>query len=160
MSHTFYTAMLLAVTLLAGCKTQQADPPSAGSPAGTARSAPGPAPALPAPSPSTSAAPATTLGTPAETHARNMAAIQQLSNTLTADATDCERLAVDLKGFIAENRPLVAMLAAAANWPSDDRQTGSDQATVAAVARNLHAAVVTCASTPSVAAAMKDVSGT
>jgi hypothetical protein len=61
--------------------------------------------------------------------------------------------------FVSENRPLVAMLVAAANWPSDDRQAGSDQATAAAVARKLHDAVATCASTSSVAAAMKGASG-
>jgi hypothetical protein len=88
-----------------------------------------------------------------------MAAVQHLADTLAADATDCEKLAVDLKGFIAENRPLVAMLVAAANWPTDDRQTGSDHATAAAVARKLHTATATCATTPSVVAAMKDLPG-
>jgi hypothetical protein len=160
MSRTFRTAMLVAMTLLAGCKTKQADPPSAAKPAGTARSSPGAMPALPDPPRPAPAAPAAAvLATPAETQARNMAAMQHLADTLAADATDCEKLAVDLKGFIAENRPLVAMLVAAANWPSDDRQTGSDHATAAAVARKLHTAVTTCAATSSVAAAMKDLPG-
>jgi len=156
MSRTFRTALLLAVTLVAGCKTKQADPPSAAKQAGTARSAPATTPALPDPAPSAPAAPAAAaMPSPAETQARNMAAMRSLADTLAADATDCEKLAVDLKGFITENRPLVAMLVAAANWPSDDRQAGSDQATAAAVARKLHDAVATCASTSSVAAAMK-----
>lgn len=160
MSRTFRTAMLLAVTLLAGCKTEQPDPPSAARPARTARSAPRVSPALPDPPRSApEAPPAVALGAPAETHARNMAAMQHLADTLTSDATDCDKLAVDLRGFIAENRPLVAMLVAAANWPSDARQAGSDHASAATVARQLHAAVVACAGTPGVASAMKDLSG-
>lgn len=161
MFRMFCTAMLPAMTLLAACKTQQAEPPPATRMASTARSAAAPAPALPAPPPADPAAPAdVALGSPAETQARNMAAMRHLAEALAADATDCEKLAVDLKGFIADYRPLVAMLVAAANWPSDDRQVGSDQATAAAVAHQLHSAVVTCASTSSVAAAMKGVSGT
>jgi hypothetical protein len=85
--------------------------------------------------------------------------MRHLADTLAADATDCEKLATDLQGFIAENRPLVAMLVAAANWPTDDRQNGSDYATAAAVARKLHSAVAVCGSTASVVAAMKDASG-
>jgi hypothetical protein len=156
MSRTHCTAMLMAMTLLAGCKTQRQDPPSAAKPAGTARSPAKATPALPDPPPSASAA---ALPPPAETQARNMAAMQHLADTLTADATDCEKLAVDLKGFVAENQPLVAMLVAAANWPTDDRATGSDYATAAAVARKLHTAMTTCAATSSVAAAMKGLPG-
>lgn len=159
MSRTFRTAMLLAVTLLAGCKTKQADPPPAARPTEAARSAPGAAPALPDPqSPSGAGAPAAPA-TPAEAQARNIAAMQHLADTLAADAQDCEKLAVDLKAFIAENRPLLAQLMAAANRPTDDAQSGANRAAAAAAARKLQTAMSTCAATSSVAAAMKDLPG-
>jgi hypothetical protein len=154
MSRTFRTAMLLAVTLLAGCKTKQADPPAARSTV-AARSAPGAAPALPDPPAPGAAAPAT----PAEAQARNIAAMQHLADTLAADARDCEKLAVDLKAFIAENRPVIAQLMAAASRPADDAPSGADHAAAVAAARKLQTAMSTCAATSSVAAAMKDLPG-
>jgi hypothetical protein len=157
MSRTFRTAMLLAVTLLAGCKAKQADPPPAARPTEAARRAPGAAPALPDPQApgSSAAAPAT----PAEAQARNLAAMQRLADTLAADAQDCEKLAVDLKAFIAENRPVLGQLMAAANRPTDDAPSGASHAAAATAARKLQTAMSTCAATSSVAAAMKDLPG-
>lgn len=157
MSRTFRTAMLLAVTLLAGCKTRPADPPAAARPTGATRSAPGAAPALPDPQAPSAAAPAAPPATPAEAQARNIAAMQHLADTLADDARDCEKLAVDLKAFIAENRPLLVQLMAAANRPTDDLPSGSNHAAAGAAARKLQTAMTTCAATSSVAAAMKDL---
>ena len=163
MSRTFRTAMLLAVTLLAGCKTKQADPPPSAKPTEAARSAPGTAPALPDPqtaSPAAPAAPAAAApATPTEVQTRNIAAMQHLADTLAGDAQDCEKLAVDLKAFIAENRAVLAQLMAAANRPIDDAPTGATRAAAADAARKLQTAMATCAATSSVAAAMKDLPG-
>jgi len=163
MSRTFRTAMLLAVTLLAGCKTKQADPPTAAKPAEAARSAPGAAPALPDPqaaSPAAPAAPAAAApATPAEVQVRNIAAMQHLADTLAGDAQDCEKLAVDLKAFIAENRAVLVQLMAAANRPGDAPPSAANHAAAAAAARKLQTAMATCAATASVAAAMKDLPG-
>jgi hypothetical protein len=161
MSRTFRTAMLLAAALLAGCKTRQADPPPAARPTEAARSAPGAAPALPDSQSSGPAAPApaSAPATPAEAQARNIAAMQHLADTLAGDAQDCEKLAVDLKAFIAENRAVLAQLMAAANRPIDDAPTGAPRAAAAAAARELQTAMATCGATSSVAAAMKDLPG-
>lgn len=156
MSRTFRTAMLLAVTLLAGCKTKPADPPAA-KPTEAARSAPGAPPALPDPQAPSAAAAAP--ATPAEAQAWNIAALQHLADTLADDAKDCEKLAVDLKAFIAGNRPLLAQLMAAANRPADDLPSGANHTAAAAAARKLQTAMSTCAATSSVAAAMKDLPG-
>ncbi|HEX3476902.1 MAG TPA: hypothetical protein VHT91_17880 [Kofleriaceae bacterium] len=158
MSRTFRTAMLLAAALLAGCKTKQADPPPAARPTEMARSAPGAPPALPD-SPAGTAAPAAAPATPAEAQARNIVAMQHLADTLADDAQDCEKVAVDLKAFIAENRAALAQLMAAANRPVDDAPTGANRAAAAAAARKLQTAMTTCAATSSVAAAMKDLPG-
>jgi hypothetical protein len=159
MSRTFRTAMLLAVTLLAGCKTKQADPPPAAKPTEAARSAPGATPALPDPPAASPAAPAAAPASPAEAQARNIAAMQHLADTLAGDAQDCEKLAVDLKAFIAENRAVLAQLMAAANRPADAAPSGASHAAAAAAARKLQTAMATCAATASVAAAMKDLPG-
>ena len=161
MSRTFRTAMLLAVTLLAGCKTKQADPPAA-RPTEAARSAPGASPALPdpqTPGPAAPSAAAAAPATPAEAQVRNIAAMQHLADTLAGDAQDCEKLAVDLKAFIAENRGVLTQLMTAANRPSDDAPSGANRAAASAAARKLQTAMATCAATASVAAAMKDLPG-
>jgi hypothetical protein len=159
---TMRPTTLLILALLAGCKTKQADPPAAAKPIEVARSAPGVAPALPdpqAPSTSAPAAPAAPPATPAEAQARNIAAMQHLADTLAGDAQDCEKLAVDLKAFIAENRAVLAQLMAAANRPTDDAPSGASHAAAVAAARKLQTAMTTCAATTSVAAAMKDLPG-
>jgi len=163
MSCTFRTAMLL-VTLLAGCKTRQADP-AASRPAEARRSAPGAAPALPDPSAPSGPASADPAQAEAQAQAqnaaqaRNIAALQHLADTLGDDARDCDKLAVDLKAFIAGNRALLAELMAAANRPSDDLPSGANHAAAAAAARKLQAAMASCVATSSVAAAMKDLPG-
>jgi pyruvate dehydrogenase E2 component (dihydrolipoamide acetyltransferase) len=160
MSRTFRTAMLLAVTVLAGCKARQADPAPAARPTEPARSGASTAtPALPDPKPAAPAAPAAPAPavTPAEAQARGVAAMQHLADTLAADAKDCEKLAVDLKAFIAENKPLLAQLIASANRPGDPQV--ADRAAAAAAARKLQTAMTTCAANSSVAAAMKDLPG-
>jgi hypothetical protein len=156
MSRTFRTAMLLAVALLAGCKTKQADPPPATRPTAAATSAPGAAPALPDPQTSPAAS-AAAPATATEAQTRNIAAMQHLADTLAGDTQDCEKLAVDLKAFIADNQAVLAQLMAAANRPTDDAPTGASRAAAAAAARKLQTAMTTCAATASVAAAMKDL---
>jgi hypothetical protein len=163
MSRTFCTAMLLAA-LLAGCKTKQADP-TAARPAEARRTAPGAAPALPDPPSGPASAPPGSVQDPAHTQAqneaqaRNIAALQHLADTLGDDARDCDKLAVDLKAFIAGNRALLAELMAAANRPSDDLPSGANHAAAAAAARKLQTAMATCVASSSVAAAMKDLPG-
>jgi hypothetical protein len=163
MSSTRLGTTLLVMTMVAGCKTRQADPAPAAKPTDPARSAPAAAPALPGPpGPADPAAPglpapAAPAATAAEAQARNVAAMQHLADTLAADARDCEKLAVDLKAFIAENRPLLVQLIAAANRPGDPPV--ADHAAAAAAARRLQTAMATCAASSSVAAAMKDLPG-
>lgn len=149
---------LLILALLAGCKTKQTDPPPAAKPTEAVRSAPGAAPALPDP-PASPAAPAAAPAAPADTQARNIAAMQHLADTLAGDTQDCEKLAVDLKAFIADNRAVLAQLIAAANRPTDAAPSGASHAAAAAVARKLQTAMAACATTASVAAAMKDLPG-
>ena len=156
---TMRLTTLLILALLAGCKTKQADPPAAAKPAEVTRSAPGVAPALPDPQAPSAPASAAPPATPADAQARNIAAMQHLADTLAGDAQDCEKLAVDLKAFIADNRAVLAQLMAAANRPTDDAPSGARHAAAAAAARKLQTAMTTCAATASVAAAMKDLPG-
>jgi hypothetical protein len=159
MSRTFRTAMLLAATLLAGCKTKQADPPAAARPAEARRSAAGAAPALPDPQPPSAPASATPGQAQSQAQARNIAALQHLADTLADDGKDCEKLAVDLKAFIAGNRTLLAELMTAANRPTDDLPSSANHTAAATAARKLQTAMATCAATSSVAAAMQDLPG-
>jgi hypothetical protein len=143
---TFRTATLLALVMLAGCKTKPADPPAA-RPTAPPRSAPAAAPTLPeSPAPADPAA-----------QARGVAAIQHLANTLAVDAKDCDKVAVDLRAFIADNRPLLAQLMASASQPADPEV--ADRAAASAAARSLQTAMAGCVASPAVAAAIKDLPG-
>jgi hypothetical protein len=163
MPRALWTATLLALTVLAGCKTRPADPPPAARSTEPARTA-APAPALPdsprpADPPAAPPAPPAAAQPPAagaEAEARSIATMQQLADTLAADIKDCEKLAVDLKAFIADHRPLLRQLIAAAEQPAG-RAAAANHAAASAAARTLQSAMTVCAGTSSVAAAMKEL---
>lgn len=140
---TFRTT-LVALVVFAGCKTTPADPPAA-RPTAPARSASAAVPTLPA-SPA-AADPAA--------QARGVAAIQHLANTLAIDAKDCDKLAVDLRAFIADNQPLLTQLMASAGQPADPEV--ADHAAAAAAARSLQTAMAGCVASPAVAEAIKQL---
>jgi len=148
---TFRTAALVALVALTACKTRQAEPPAA-KPTEPPRSAQGPVPTLP--ESSRSADPAAQAAA-AQAQARGIAAIQHLADTLTADARDCDKLAVDLRAFIAGNRPLLAALMTSASQPADPEV--ADRPAASAAARSLQTAMAGCLASPAVADAMKQL---
>ena len=114
MSRTFLAATLVAA--LACCKTSARTdspaPEAASKPVAAAK--PAAQPALPtatepAPAPAP-APPEPAAGSNTELETRGLAAMQRMADMFAADARDCDRLASDLKAFIADNKPLIAQL--------------------------------------------------
>ena len=163
MPRTPWTATL--VILLIGCKSDAPAPEAKPAPVAplTRSTAPSPEPALP-PAPAQSApaqAPAKTepAGSNTELETRGLAVMQRMADMFAADAKDCDKLAIDLKAFAAENKPLIAQL-----YAHENRQTPEERAAFtrrnavaqAAIGQKIQAALTACAANPGVLAAMKE----
>jgi hypothetical protein len=141
---------VLAAAGAAGCKAKRADAPAqqatVPSPHGSTAE-----PRLPDPAPAPDPAAA------AELERRGVAAIQQLGDTLAGDANDCERIAADLRTFVAGNKPLLAQLAAAQQRDTDNPRSAAVRSGASASAgQKLQQAIAICASNPGVVAVMKE----
>jgi hypothetical protein len=164
MSRTFLAAMLVAA--LACCKTSKTDSPAPEPARSVAVATPAAQPALPAatePAAPPAAAPAEpTAGSNTELETKGIATMQRMADMFAADARDCERLATDLKAFIAENKPLIAQLVELEDHQSDAARaafTRRNAQTQAQIGLKMQQALTTCASNPGVLAAMKEFPG-
>jgi hypothetical protein len=163
MLRTLRIATLSAAALAAACKTDK--PPEANvRPAPASAPAPAARPADPArtaaASPSKPAEAAPVLDPELET--KGLAMMDKLADVFVADAADCEKLAVDLKSFAAQNKALLSQLAAAESQETDDQRAGFSKrnaAAQAAVAKKMQSAMTACAAHPSVLAALQEFPG-
>ena len=156
MLRTFRIATLSAALTVtaAACKT---DKPAQSKPAASAEASK-PA-AKPSAVPELAAGKATSNS---ELETKGIAMMQRLADVFAADAKDCDKLAADIKAFVAENKPLLAQLAAMDQQQSDEQReafTARNAEAQAAVAAKMQGAMTACASNPSVLAAMKDFPG-
>jgi hypothetical protein len=163
MFRTLWIATLVAAAL-AACKTRQADsPPSTPAPAPTrAAGAPTPAPALPdqpaEPPPAGAAGPASSApGAPGtEVESRGIAAMQHLADALAADVKDCDKVAFDLRTFVADNKALIGELVAMQQRATTaPRSASANRVAAVAIGQSLQSALAACARNPGVAAAMQ-----
>lgn len=161
MLRRFRIATLSAVMTVAACKTSDKPAPPAPAPARTAApaakpTAPTAVPADPAAKP---ADPAPTAAVTRELQGKAVAMMQRMADMFAADGKDCEKLAADLKAFIADNKDLLSRLEAMeAQESSEERgafltRIASVQADVAV---KMQGAMTACAANPSVLAAMKE----
>jgi hypothetical protein len=128
MLRTFKIALFSAVMLAAACK--KSDKPAtmtaeattkAAEPSKPADPAAGPVdpaakPADPAAKPADPAAGAATVaaptGTNTELQSKGIAMMLRMADIFAGDGTDCEKLATDMRGFIAQNKLLLGQLIA------------------------------------------------
>ena len=166
MSRTFLAATLVAA--LAGCKTSARTdgpaPEAASKPVAAVKPAAQPAlPAAPEPAAAAPAAPAAPAeGSNTELETKGLAAMQRMADMFAADARDCDKLATDLKVFIAENKPLIAQLVELEDHQTDAARaafTRRNAQTQAAIGLKMQQALTACASNPGVLAAMKEFPG-
>jgi uncharacterized lipoprotein YajG len=129
----------ISITLMMAC-SKQAEP-----------TPPRPEPAKPAPG-------AAVAGN-SELENKGVAMMQRMADMFAADAKDCDKLAVDIKAFIVENKELLGQL-------TELERSQSDQEKAAFEARNkpvqdqlmqkMDPTMQACAQNPQVQAAMKE----
>jgi hypothetical protein len=84
--------------------------------------------------------------------------MQRMVDMFAADGTDCEKLAADLRSFVADNTGLLSQIEAMQQQASEDEREAfltRMQAVQAAVATKMQGALAACAGSPGVLAAMK-----
>lgn len=167
MPRWLWTATLLAA-LASSCKTRdprahEARPASAApAPARAAASVAPRQPALPQAAATDEPSRTEAAATNTELETQGLAAMQRMADMFAADARDCDKLAIDLKAFIADNRPLITQLIAYEESQNADQRaafTRRNAAAQAAIGHKMQAALTSCASNPAVLAAMKDFPG-
>lgn len=155
MLRRFRIATLSAVMTVAACKTSDKPAVPAPAPAKVAAPAGKPAPADPAAKPDS---PALAEAARAELQTRAVAMMQQMADMFSTDGKDCEKLAADLRSFVADNRGVLSQIEAMQQQASEDEREAFStrmRAVQAAVATKMQGAMTACAANPSVLAAMK-----
>ncbi len=171
MVRSIKIALFSATMLVAACK--KADKPADTKPEETTKAADPAKPADPAAKPTAVAAstdpaavaPADPAVAPAAAGSnspleiKGLAMMQKMADLFVSDEKDCEKLAVDLKAFVASNRPLLSELTAL-----EKKQTDADRAAFEArnkevqdaVEAKMNPAVTKCSENKNVQAAMKE----
>jgi uncharacterized lipoprotein YajG len=169
MLRTLKIALFSATVLAAGCK--KSEKPATVTPEATAKPAdpaakpadPAAKPADPAakpadPAAATPPAPAAT-GTNSELENKGIAMMQRMASMFATDGKDCEKLATDVKAFIAQNKELLGQLMAMEKAQTE-QQRAAFEARNKAVQEDMLAkmtpAVTACRDNKSLEAAMKE----
>jgi hypothetical protein len=167
MLRTFKIALFSAMMMAAACKksekpaattaemTKAADPAKPAEPADPAAKPAGAAPAGAAPA---GAAPAG-AGSNTELENKGIAMMQRMADMFAGDAKDCDRLAADIKGFIAQNKELLGQLMAMEKTLSDDQKAAFEarnKPVQEAMMTKMTPAMEACRDNKSVEAAMKE----
>jgi len=176
MLRTFKIALFSAVMLAAACKksdkpatmtaeatTKAAEPTKpvdpAAKPADPAVKPVDPA-AKPADPAAAAAAPAGAgNGTNTELQSKGIAMMLRMADIFAGDGTDCEKLATDMKGFIAQNRPLLGQLMAMEKSLSEPDRAAFEARNKAAqdtMMQKMTPAMNACRDNKSLEAAMKE----
>lgn len=139
------------VVLLSACKTDN-QPKPAPEPA---KPAPAKPPEPPKPPVQDQAPP-----TPAELEAKSFTIVEKMGDLFLADAKDCDKLAVDLKAFIAENKPIMLQLSEMERHQSPEERKAYNERTKVRQddeMKRIQPAVDACKSNANVQAAMAEI---
>jgi hypothetical protein len=156
MLRTFTIALFSATMMAAACKN--ADKPATMAPEATTKAAASTKPADPAAKPADPVA-ASASGTNSELETKGVAMMQRMADMFAADAQDCEKLATDVKGFIAQNKELLGQLMAMEKKQSEQERTAFEarnKAAQAAMMQKMTPAMNACRDNKSLEAAMKE----
>ena len=147
---------VVLVLVVGACKTDNQPKPAP---------APAPAPEVtkPAPAPAKPPeAPAPPAGKPTDTEleAKSFTMVEKMGDLFIADAKDCDKLAVDLKAFIAENKPVMLQLSEMERRQTPEEQKAYNERTKArqeATMKRIQPAVDACKTNANVQAAMAEI---
>jgi hypothetical protein len=170
MLRTFKIALFSATLLAAACKksdkpatvaaeatTKAPDPSKPADPAGKPADPAG-KPADPAAKPADPAVPAGT-GTNTELENKGIAMMQRMADMFATDAKDCDKLATNVKGFIAQNKELLGQLMAMEKKQTEQERTAFEarnKAVQGAMMEKMTPAMNACRDNKNLEAAMKE----
>ena len=117
MLRTIQIALFSAAALTAACS--KSDKPAAAAPEGAK-------PELQAPV-AAAAAPAAPANGNTELQNKGIAMIREMGDMFAADAKDCEKLATDIKAFIAKNKDLIGQIAAMEKQQSEQERASFEE---------------------------------
>ncbi len=89
---------------------------------------------------------------------QGIAMMQRMGDMFAADANDCEKLAADIKAFIAQNTPLINQLNQAERTQSPDERDAFEKRNKGvqdAVMQKMNPAITACGGNSNVQSAMK-----
>ncbi len=167
MSRTFqlvlFSVSCSCLVMIAACKksdapaatkTEEAKPADTAKPAEPAKPADTAKPADPPP-----AAAGTAASSNSEVENKAIAMMQKLGDVFANDAKDCEKLATDLKAFLAENKALITEMTALVKKQTEAEKVAFEarnKAVQEAVQTKMEPAAKACADNKNVQAAMKE----
>jgi hypothetical protein len=149
-------------TLLAACEKDDAGAPVARAVAKPDPVAKAPETASKPPVPAAPATPATLEGHGSDTdlEAKGCAALMNMGDLFAADAADCEKLAADLRRFVAQNHELLTQFAQLDKTQTNEQKAAFDarhKATIEAIEKNMAAAVDHCRDNKAVESALEEI---
>lgn len=115
-----------------------------------------PTPAKPEPA---KPAPAATVAGNSELENKGVAMMQRMADMFAADAKDCDKLAVDIKAFIVENKELLGQLTELERSQSDQEKAAFEtrnKPVQDALMQKMGPTMQACGDNPQVQAAMKE----
>ncbi len=118
-----------------------------------------PGPVKPAPAKPAAPTPAPAAGANSELENKGIAMMQRMGDLFAGDKTDCEKLAVDIKAFIVQNRELLGQLTELERSQSDQEKSAFEtrnKPVQDAVVAKMDPAMEKCGQNPNVQAAMKN----
>ena len=98
--------------------------------------------------------------TDAELEAKSFTMVEKMGDLFLADAKDCDKLAVDLKAFITENKPMMLQLSEMERRQTPEERTAYNQRTKARqdeTMKRIQPAVDACKTNANVQAAMAEI---
>ena len=166
MFRTLKIALFSATVMVAACKkadpaeTKPAEATKVETKVDPAKPAdPAVKPADPAAKPADPAAKPAAPGQNTELENKGIAMMQQMGDLFAANAKDCDKLADGIKAFIAQNKPLLADLAALEKSQGEAEKKAFEarnMGTQEEVMKKMDPAVKACGENPKVQAAMKE----
>ncbi|MEO7733566.1 MAG: hypothetical protein ABIY55_21565 [Kofleriaceae bacterium] len=155
-------ALFSATVMVAACK--KADPadtkPAEATKVDPAKPAdPAVKPADPVAKPADPAVKPAATGQNSELETKGIAMMQQMGDLFASNVKDCDKLADGIKGFITQNKPLLAQLSALEKGQSDAEKKAFEARNVGTqeeVMKKMEPAMKACGENPKVLAAMKE----
>jgi len=151
---------LVLLVVSSACKTDNQPKPAPAPAPEAPKPAPVKPPEPPVKRPDPTPPPEAAKPTDAELEAKSFTMVEKMGDLFIADAKDCDKLAIDLKAFITENKPMMLQLSEMERRQTPEERTAYNQRTKErqdATMKRIQPAVDACKANPNVQAAMAEI---